>query len=738
MDLFFSPDIFSPDENIDQLEKKADFLQSFRGITVSRSILKETKNIISILLHNSCVARTVNHLRLLVMQVFDFFDSDSHKEIFQYVIQNPEKNITLSPRISQAFTLLILNIHKNIPTFSELVINFLNFDPTVNFIFSYSTFPAIFGYFTLDYLCELAGEFLIEILKHQNSNAIRRSRSTGNYFWALNVSHQNFKEHKVFNFANQMVASFFISMHQFIHCLWSNFRSKIIYQPKDIKQLFQFFCDALNNAAYYLTSHHQVVLSTYIAIDRENCVSVIFHDVFAVSLKENFPELFQLYNYFIYLGDQPMSEESNQVFTILTKSRKFNPCIPKLPPPNIIQRVPIAMSECDIYLVTEIVNRDKRFASDTVEMIQSKELALKKGYIPFYADIIVPANERKNLDSNNEQNKRQTRIFFATPKPNNDILNESCKQNENEDTDFKRKYLIIQNIASLNGIDELDAIKHVIFPDRYNQHLNPFKKFQNKDMNFAKLCLKQYIQSYNETQAQINNLLFLKQWSQSVENYASLAEITKKSLLFCFANNHIDEVNNSIDPKNRMTTQNKFKKLFKTIMNVHTTPRKLIFYSCIKLLNQIIIKPDPLLTNLVSRYNNYSKGLLSDSVHHWADENPQIASHLVDEVQDLRMQFNLKIGEIIHELISLTSHLMTLCKEIKTISYQSLFDFIIEEMKPSKVAEIIVVLKVFVVQNKMVTDIIDQSEFALFENLMNSFYKLLRLDSNLLKDFLCY
>lgn len=746
MDLFFSPDFFSQEENIDKLEKKADYLRSYKGISVTRSILKETKNITSILLNKSCVSRTVNLLRILLMQVFDFFDTASFNEIFKCIIHYPDKVINhLSPRISQAFTLLILNIHKNISTFAELVVNYLNFDPTVNFIFSYSTFPAIFGYFTLDYLCELASDFLIEIFKHQNTNSIRRSRSTGNYFWANSVSNQSLKERKSTNIANPIVASFFISLHQFFHCLWLNFRAKIVYQPKDVNQLFQFFCDALDTAAFYLTSHHQVVLSTYIAVDRVNCVSVIFHDIFAVSLKESFPELTELYDFFIYLGNQPMSEQSNLVFTILTKSRKFISCIPKLPPPNVIQRIPIVMSECDMHIVTEIVDRDKRFASDTVEMIQSKELALQKGYLPFYADIIVPANERKISSANTESHKKQSKIFFTTSNSQSDMLSENGikikkKENENEN-EFKRKYLIIQNIASLHGIDELDALKRVIFPDRFtddDNYISHFKKIHNTDHNFAVFSLQQYIQSYKETQIQINNLIFLKQWSKSVEFYASIAETTKNALLYCLSNRHINEVSNLIDPKNRMNIQIRFRKLFETVMSVNTTPPQLLFYSCIKMLNLITIKPDPTLTNLVTRYSIYSQNALYHSVHRWADENPRMASHLVHEVQDLRMQFNLKIGERIITLIALINHLTVLCKEIPSISYQSLFDFVIEELKPSKVAEIIIILKVFIIQNKIVKDILDQSEYVHFENLMNSFYKLLRLDADLMNDFLCY
>lgn len=735
MDLFFSPDLFSPEEDLRKLEEKADYLQSFSGVSITRSILNESKNIHSILMNNSCVARTINLLRLILMRVFNFFEFTSLNEIFKTIMDYPDKMTAhLSPRISQAFTLLILNIHKNLGTFAELVVNYLSFDPSMNYLFAYSTFPAIFGYFTLDYLCELGGDFLIEIFKHQKSNAIRRSRSTGSYFWTNNDNHQNYNNQKVINFANSMVASFFISMHQFFHCLWSIFRTKIIYQPKDIKQLFQFFCDALDNAAYYLTSYHQVVLSTYIAIDRENCTSVIFQDVFAVSLKENFPELTDLFNFFIYLGDQPRSEESNQVFTILTRNRKFSPNIPKLPPPNILQRVPIAMSEYDIYIVTEIVDQDKRFASDSVEMMQSKGFVLKKGYLPFYADIIVPVNEWKNQPPCIETEASQPEKS-STASNSIDMIDQKEKIKENE---FKRKYLIIQNVALQNGINELDAIKQAIFPDREISKIPIFRKIQNNDKDFAIFALKRYIQSYKDLENQLNNLLFLKQWSKGVKRCSRLAEITKETLLYCFSSLHVDKVNNSIDPKGRMIPQIRFKKLFETILNSSITPPKLMFYTCIKLLNQIAIKQDSVLTDLFLRYKNYSQNELSDAVHKWADENSRIASHLVNEVQVLRMQFNLKVGERIIALLNVMHHLLTLCNKNHSIGYQSLFDFIIEEINPSKIAEIIIVLKVFVVQNKVVTDALQQSEFVYFENLMNSFYKLLRLNPALMKDFVCY
>lgn len=137
MDLFFSPDLFSPEEDLRKLEEKADYLQSFSGVSITRSILNESKNIHSILMNNSCVARTINLLRLILMRVFNFFEFTSLNEIFKTIMDYPDKMTAhLSPRISQAFTLLILNIHKNLGTFAELVVNYLSFDPSMNYLFA--------------------------------------------------------------------------------------------------------------------------------------------------------------------------------------------------------------------------------------------------------------------------------------------------------------------------------------------------------------------------------------------------------------------------------------------------------------------------------------------------------------------------------------------------------------------------------------------------------------------------
>ena len=753
MSLLFLPETFCMPDDIEELISTADLLQPYQGVSVNRALFNETKRVISILLKNSCISRAVNLLRLRIFDVFDEFETPSFDDMFN-CLKNPTKLIEkLSPRVSQAFTLLVLNIHKNVKTFAELVVNSLEVDSSLCFIFAYSTFPAIFGYFTLDILCELAGDFLIEIIKRkcfQKQSGIKSytttalsqetiENSTNNILTRLNsqtslnsflkltfipqpknqsqgsspskfqINSKNAKSQHL-KIANPMIASFFISMHKFFHCLWALFRSKIIYQPKNVNEMYSLFCDSLDGAADYLSSHHQVVLSTYVAIDPDNCVSVIFKDVFAVSLKENFPELQEFYDLLMYLGDQPMSEASGRLFTILTKNRKFISTIPKLPPPSVIQRIPVVMSDKDICTIIEIVDGDRRIISDSKELISSVGKFFKNGYIPFYADIIVP--------SLTHENRRRIEV-------------------ESEDTiDFKRKYLSIQNFAIQNNINELDFLKAILFKTK-STFVVP-KKFECHSDAFKIYALKKHISCFQDLEHQINNLLFLKQSLDTLEQYGSYVEDERQLLLSFYAGNHVEKEIHIIDPKNKLVALERHTQYFKTVLDRTITPEPLMFFACVKLLDHLLIKPGPELEKLIKKYVYFSQHELSDRVHQWAEENSQIARLLVREIHTLRILFQQSYGMRISGILQLVKALKFLDSIFPNSQFQNMFDFVIEELPSSKVAETFITLKLFVLQNPYVHTSLTTEDFGYFLSLFDNFQNLLRHNPELQYQFKSY
>lgn len=735
MSLFFPRDFFACEKDIDKLLKAADYLQNFNGIILSKHLFNEIKEIQSILLHNSCLSRTINLFYLKLFDLPDSVGAPTEFDIYHSLASVPEKLIRhLSPRISQALTMLVLKIHKNIAAFAELTMKFLSTDNNFIYRFAYSTFPAIFGYFHLDSLCELGCDFILEFIKRPQ-NIIQRSRSSGNYFSLPDFNWQPIALEKSINSAIPLITSYFLSMHHFFHFLWTSFQSKVIYQPKNVNEMYLHFCDSLDIAADYLTSHHQCILSTYLQIDRDTCVSILLKNVFATALNHTFPEFQEFYNFLFFLSKTPDSEAVNKLLSILTKPRSYFSSNSNLPFTQI-QRVPVVMNDKDICNVLDIINKDKRFASDTFELIQSKGKILTSSYQPFAADIVL--TKRKAAPSPWGKMAASAPCLSFSPIRNACSPNEAQEEQSFEDEkEFHRRYLLMQNAASTVGLSELDAIKHIMNEtDHHNKYYNSMKPFICDDnVAFCQYALQQYIQVHSNLDSQLNNLMNMKQIVGMLKHFGQSIESAERKLMFCYAENHVQQMMEIIDSKNKgLSSHQRFIKYFEVIMDPKTTPPFLLVSSCIKLLDFLSVKLGSDVMSIMDRYTKYSQNELSNSIRIWADKNSRIASKLNHDVLLLRHKINLKYGQRLVALVSLVATLRGVEKELPYLEFQRMFDFVIEEIKPMKVIETMFIMKMFVIHNKYVKDALPEDQFTLFEDLLKSFIQVLRFDPSLQKE----
>ena len=419
-------DILSIDQINDNktLNQKADIINNYFGLKIISKLKNKQIKIIEKVKHEVLQAwlsiRTTSLLRLKMMENFDFFDTVTPSDIFDNAVQtNPVQLLNhLPPGIGQSFQSLITEIFFHIEEFADAFINTYSNDISNIEIFSYSTFPSLFGYFTFETYSEKAGEFLIHLLNKISDNKYK------------------------FNIIHPIFVSYFITQPQFFNHLWSNVEAnlKLFGNQQDSEALiandfFNIFYQSLQISIPYLTNKHFDVLSIYYKNNKNKIMHILFEDVFYMTFRErnmlkdnNSKEKVLLFSQYLKsLADINMDDKAflihrKNIIKLLIKSSNCRLDIVSKTAVNKINFLFCVMSDRDICTLIDIYE-PKNSKELFKRLKDSKSQIFKNKYTPFLFHIHFFQNSESTIE-NFHENETYDRLY-------NKILEEARNKSQN-------------------------------------------------------------------------------------------------------------------------------------------------------------------------------------------------------------------------------------------------------------------------------------------------------------------
>jgi hypothetical protein len=307
------------------------------------------------------------------MKEFQFFDQTMFVDMFESIRQPPERIIHhLPPQVSQSLSFLVMRIHQDVNAFVRRLLAFFSEDASIVLVFAFSTFPALFGFFTLDHFCHLASTVITKVLNTSSLTML----------------------------ATELIRSFLFSAHRFQDVLWDNFFSKfIVGQP--LSAMLDLLHNSFEKALPFLTKDHCSVLALLAANRMSSFLEVVFQDIFVYPLTLRAPHLVELIRFLDSCStDDGMQPFAAELLSMITRKHHFNQAVPTAPHSRELQRVGFAMSDRDIGILVELYDPILREQASGHPLCQWNKTHETVGYAPFYFEIPihVAPSERVHFD----------------------------------------------------------------------------------------------------------------------------------------------------------------------------------------------------------------------------------------------------------------------------------------------------------------------------------------------------
>ena len=167
---------------------------------------------------------------------------ENTKEIFN----EPSRILNYYPSMfNQKLSQLVSQIYNQVDEFAKITVNFFEKYESHLTIFSYSTFPSLFGMFIADEFCKYACKFIISVFEISKNSAI----------------------------SDALLTSFFFGASIFYESLWQNISASLRYLNKNstFHQFFEMTKNALNSSLPNLSIYHTKALSKYCNFSQKRC-----------------------------------------------------------------------------------------------------------------------------------------------------------------------------------------------------------------------------------------------------------------------------------------------------------------------------------------------------------------------------------------------------------------------------------------------------------------------------------
>ena len=598
--LFLDAEKFDALGDIAELSDKIERILPYRGLKATRSYNDYLGLYREELLRNICTARASILMHMSLTDDFDFFDKRSPDDMFKFLSDSPPKSINhLSPRISQALSLLLTRIHKNVDEFVNLACRYFSDDISFILIFSYSTFPALFGFFTLDHFCKCGGYFIRKMMEDERM--------------AVAVS--------------GMVGAYFFSMYAFFDILWNAFLEGVA-NDKSLETCKAVFLEVLDKNMKFLTGDHASVVSLYLNKNVGACSSVVFQDIFAASLRLRDPSMVEFIEFLESCASASgdLCEYAERVFSIVTKDRDYVSLLPPLPSFDDLRRLPFAMSDRDIWTICQI--EESSNVVDARELFKALPTFLERRYAPFYVELVNPhAQQRKPPDRE------------LTP----------------EEMSNKRNITNLVTLAQDTSTDVVSWLaKTKFFVARPNVRV---PEFCSSD-SFNRFALIHQGNTIYEGVIQITNVIDLIGRTRYLQTYSKFIDSTYNRLLDKFAETYVASIISQIKVSRSLSTIDRLDLYFKGV--IKQVDSRLALPACLAILDSSKEPFDEHMAETEQRFRNLlSRPTFDERVGIWASAHPRVAITLKQKCDEAfrmplgsRLRVMMWLGELLKNVIT--------------------------------------------------------------------------------------
>jgi hypothetical protein len=315
-----------PPDDFESLCNEAERTALFLGLD-AHTYLERARSLVRDSILRSCsIAQTTNLIWLQSRGACEYYAPTSGDEVFSFVPHIPQSIMQHNlPRVGQSLGFLLLEIYANIKEFASLVCAFFADDISELLVFAYSTFPALFGFFTLEHYCHQAATFISHVLTIPCSQPIGRF----------------------------LITSFLFSAYQFNSHFWETFLGRIQNTDQQVSACIVVLKSSLQSSLPYLTLHHTAVLSGLAACDMESFRYVLFHEILVSQLQIRAPHLTDFLKFLEYCctGYHPIIFD---LLEIITHQREFFRSVPTAPGSRVLPRLAFTFTDRDILFVRSI------------------------------------------------------------------------------------------------------------------------------------------------------------------------------------------------------------------------------------------------------------------------------------------------------------------------------------------------------------------------------------------------
>ncbi|OHT04902.1 hypothetical protein TRFO_27520 [Tritrichomonas foetus] len=689
MSLFLPPNgIPNNSDTIETANKIASSLQYYYNLNspklLSNSVIKLKESIFQ----SICLARATFLLNMTLMDDFSFFESPSLNEMLKGITETPEALLKhINTTLSQAVTVFIARIHCDIITFSNFVEAYFEEDPTLHLVFSNSTFPAIFGFFTLDFFCKLGAELIIAIIPNEKLNVLIKS----------------------------MIVSFFFSIHYFfeffIHLLYKGFSTEMSHED-----IFNLFSSTLKSSLDFLTMHHITVLRAFNSIYPEQCSSFFIHDILinAIQFRNRWcDERFHSFDSFEFLDfiENLTKSETDQLMEIVFNHDNFCNILPQFPDSSLLPKIPIILSDRDIYTLIQIVGDKETLATMTIDpqaLINASSKFYEGNYSPFCAEIMNSYSENKTKKSSCKNNEIPNNNQQSNPQSNNQT---NLKTTQNLAFNFHIRML--KNKAYQAGLPNFLSF----FPKTsfYSFYAKLPSSISITD-DFTVYALNFYIKEAT-TELQIaekaTNCFILQ---NQIDFWKEHIYKTYNALLYLYS--HQTVMKNIAIAKKKSFKKNIYPKHLKSIMKrMKKFDSSISYQSMISFLDFAQIEHNDLFLKYVFIFiNGLNKIKFSQQYHNLLNYCKEMSSQM-------KRSFSMGFGSRIWLLLNIVQQLKVANIEIQFLHY-TIFNNICFYANGEDLYNTLIVFKHFVYSNKKLRKMLTDETNLMIDILFSYFFKL--------------
>lgn len=373
MRLFHAPECFDTRHaGTGTLSQLLENIQPFRKLRCDHS--QAVDDLKTAFCSNCSAARAASLLYMRQLDESEFFEPPPLKDLFKDVTKIPEKIIEhVSPKFAAWWSSEHLSMLTNHQKLASLIIKLFEHEITLSFVFAYSTFPSLFGFFQVREMIPLGAGLIENIIKQDTKG-------------------------KMDMVVMSMTASFVLCMHQFFDVLWSEFAVKVAALPNITNdECWDILYEVFQSRACLLTQYHITTIGLMLCQNHTDGCNLLFRDILAPSLRIRFGNWMN--DFATYLETCTTQKETegkrNHFMVMVTSHRSYIDTLPACPAFEWVKQLRFVMADVDIRIIQEIfkMNTNPSYAA---KVVMSCEVGDDK-YTPFYVELpFVRPKERKN------------------------------------------------------------------------------------------------------------------------------------------------------------------------------------------------------------------------------------------------------------------------------------------------------------------------------------------------------